>query len=107
MGCDATPLASSELPTAGRPLMFDVVIVAYRNDDVIGRLVTVARELPDVGGVMVVDNGDGGGADIGEQMGAQSIRRPDNPGFGAGQNAGVSSTSAPYVLLLNPDALPI
>ena len=32
--------------------------------------------------------------------------RPAEPGVRAGQNCGVSVTSAPYVLLLNPDATP-
>jgi GT2 family glycosyltransferase len=83
------------------------VIVAFRSDDVIRDLVEVSRELPDVDQVVVVDNGDGCSAAIAERMGAGTIRRPDNPGFGAGQNAGVASTSAPYVLLLNPDAVPV
>ena len=32
------------------------------------------------------------------------LRRPDNPGFGAGCNLGVAATEAETVLLLNPDA---
>ena len=88
-------------------MTLDVVIVAYRSDDVIRRLVEVSRELPDVDCVVVVDNGDGCSAAVAEGMGARAIRRPDNPGFGAGQNAGVAATSAPFVLLLNPDAVPV
>ena len=36
--------------------------------------------------------------------GARVVCDPANPGFGAGQNRGVAATSAPFVLLLNPDA---
>jgi GT2 family glycosyltransferase len=62
--------------------------------------------LDGVGNVVVVDHGTDGTADIAEGMGARVIRDPNNPGFGAGQNRGVALTTAPYVLLLNPDAVP-
>lgn len=82
----------------------DVVIVAYRSRDVIEEVVTSMRSLSEAASVVVVDNGDDGSGDIAEQAGATLIRRADNPGFGASQNLGVAIGSAPFVLLLNPDA---
>ena len=84
----------------------DVVIVAYGNRQSIGGLVQVVRSFDDIGVVVVVDNGTDGSAEAARSAGAVAIDRPDNPGFGSGQNAGVSSTTAPLVLLLNPDAWP-
>ncbi|MFA5883695.1 MAG: glycosyltransferase [Acidimicrobiia bacterium] len=85
---------------------FDVVIVAYANRDEIADCVTRAQRLPGVGDVIVVDHGSDGAADVAEAVGARVLRDPSNPGFGSGQNHGVTLTSAPYVLLLNPDAVP-
>lgn len=82
----------------------DVVVVAYRSRDVIEEAVLRATSLPEVASVVVVDNGDDGSGDVAEQAGATVLRRSDNPGFGAGQNLGVAIGSAPFVLLLNPDA---
>ncbi len=80
----------------------DVVMVAYRSDDVIAGAVDRARSLG--GTVVVVDNGDGGSARLAAAMGALAIHDPSNPGFGAGQNRGVSFTDSEFVLLCNPDA---
>jgi GT2 family glycosyltransferase len=84
----------------------DVVIVAYESVDVIGRLVNRARALPGVGEVVVVDHGTDGSGAVAAVHGARVVDDPTNPGFGAGQNRGVKLTSAPCVLLLNPDATP-
>jgi len=85
---------------------FDVVIVAYANAPTIAECVNCARELPDVGDVVVVDHGIDGAGDVADAVGAIVVRDASNPGFGAGQNRGVATTTAPIVLLLNPDALP-
>jgi GT2 family glycosyltransferase len=85
---------------------FDVVVVAYRSVDTIGDVVTRARSLPGVGEVVVVDHGSDDSASVAAAHGARALADPTNPGFGAGQNRGVAMTSAPYVLLLNPDAEP-
>lgn len=81
----------------------DVVVVAYRSRDLLERLVPEVRAAT-TGRLVVVDNGDDGSADLAEVLGAVGLRRPDNPGFGAGQNAGVAYTTTELVLLLNPDA---
>ncbi|MEY2398843.1 MAG: N-acetylglucosaminyl-diphospho-decaprenol L-rhamnosyltransferase, partial [Actinomycetota bacterium] len=82
----------------------DVVVVAFRSESVIGACLERAFAIPNVGKVVVVDNGDGASAVLARQMGAIAIEHV-NSGFGSGQNAGVALTDAPYVLLLNPDAL--
>jgi N-acetylglucosaminyl-diphospho-decaprenol L-rhamnosyltransferase len=86
--------------------MLDVVIVAYGNVDRIGAVVARARALPGVGHVVVVDHGSDGSGTVAAAQGACVVEDPTNPGFGAGQNRGVAMTTAPYVLLLNPDADP-
>lgn len=83
-------------------LSVDTVIVAYGNEDVIVSAVASAKALG--GDVVVVDHGDGAAATLAARTGAITIVDPANPGFGAGQNRGVKETSAPYVLLCNPDA---
>lgn len=67
-------------------------------------VVAAAAALPGVAQVVVVDHGSDGAADIAEGAGASVVRDESNPGFGAGMNHGVARTSAPAVLLLNPDA---
>ena len=83
-----------------------VVIVAFNNADTIAQLVETALGLPECELVVVVDNGSDGSADIAQAAGAKVLRRPDNPGFGSSQNAGVALVDQPFVLLLNPDAEP-
>jgi N-acetylglucosaminyl-diphospho-decaprenol L-rhamnosyltransferase len=84
----------------------DVVVVAYANADTIEQCIERVGALRGVGNLVVVDHGNDSTSDLAEAMGARVIRDPDNPGFGAGQNRGVAATTAPYVLLLNPDAVP-
>ena len=82
----------------------DVVVVAYGSEELIEGCLGSLAAAPEVSSIVVVDNGDGLSADAAEALGATVVRRPDNPGFGAGQNQGVALTAAPFVLLLNPDA---
>ncbi len=80
----------------------DVVLVAYRSDDVIEGAVERARSLG--GSVVVVDHGDGASARLAAALGAVAISDPSNPGFGTGQNRGLAFTESEHVLLCNPDA---
>jgi len=84
----------------------DVVIVAYASRDAIEDCIDRVGALCNVGDLVVVDHGTDGTGDLAETLGARVLCDPGNPGFGAGQNRGVAATSAPYVLLLNPDAAP-
>jgi N-acetylglucosaminyl-diphospho-decaprenol L-rhamnosyltransferase len=85
----------------------DVVCVAYGNAATIADRVGDAKRLPDVGKVVVVDHGADGSAARARDAGAVVVTDTANPGFGAGQNRGVALTTAPFVLLLNPDAEPV
>jgi GT2 family glycosyltransferase len=82
----------------------DVVVVAYQSSDRIARCVARAAQVPFGGRIVVVDHGSDGAGFVAARAGADVLVDPSNPGFGAGQNRGVAATSAPYLLLLNPDA---
>jgi N-acetylglucosaminyl-diphospho-decaprenol L-rhamnosyltransferase len=83
-------------------MTIDTVLVAYNSDDVIGPAVRRAAELG--GRTVVVDHGDGHSAVLAAALGAVAIHNPSNPGFGTGQNRGISFTASEFVLLCNPDA---
>lgn len=55
--------------------------------------------------VVVVDNASSDGTpEVVARLGARLIANPENRGFAAAVNQGVSALDSPYVLLLNPDA---
>lgn len=83
----------------------DVVVVTYRNEQSIETCLRSAFAIPQVDRVLVVDHGADACAELAASLGAEVIVDAANPGFGAGQNRGVGMTGAPYVLLLNPDAV--
>lgn len=82
----------------------DVTVVAYGSLEVIGDAVANARAIGGGARVVVVDHGVDGSAEVAARAGATVLVDRSNPGFGSGQNRAVAATSAPYVLLLNPDA---
>ena len=88
--------------STAEPPAVDTVLVAYKSDDVMERALTLAARLG--GRSVVVDHGDGASVRIAARMGAVAIHDPANPGFGTGQNRGVSFTESEFVLLCNPDA---
>lgn len=83
-------------------IAIDVVMVAYRSEPVIAGAVEVATKLN--GRVVVVDHGTGECAAVAARAGAVTVVDSTNPGFGAGQNRGLSLTGTEFVLLCNPDA---
>ena len=83
---------------------FDVVVVAYDSLAEIADCLASVQGAEGLGTVVVVDHGSDGSADVAAACGATVVRDPSNPGFGAGHNGGVGRTTAPAVLLLNPDA---
>lgn len=83
----------------------DVVVVAYQSRELLPSCLEAAAAIPGVNRIVVVDHGDDGSGDVGRELGAEVLADPSNPGFGAGQNRGVAQGTAPFVLLLNPDAL--
>ena len=101
----------ADSPTDGRQFeaskkpMVDAVVVAYQSSSTIRRCVTELLKIPGLGHVVVVDHGHDGAGVVAEGLGATVLYDPKNPGFGAGQNRGIELTSAPYVLVCNPDAV--
>ncbi len=89
---------------AARSRPVDVVVVAYNSARTLRGCVEPLAAPPGVS-VTVVDN-----ASTDDSLAAISglpvdvVRMAANRGFAAGCNAGVAGGSAPYVLLLNPDA---
>jgi N-acetylglucosaminyl-diphospho-decaprenol L-rhamnosyltransferase len=87
-----------------------VVIVNYRTpDDVSASVASIERTGADVvAEIVVVDNAsrDGSAALLRERHpGARVVEEEQNRGFAAGVNTGFAATSAPYVLVLNPDTV--
>lgn len=86
-----------------------IAIVNYRTPDLVGDCLDALGDLAAYAEVVVVDNASGDGSpDIIERRhpAARVVRRSDNGGFAAGVNAAFAATSAPVVVLLNPDTLP-
>jgi N-acetylglucosaminyl-diphospho-decaprenol L-rhamnosyltransferase len=82
----------------------DVVIVSYNSRDRLRACVTPLLEIPDVH-VIVADNASPDASlEAVEGLPLTAIQLPWNGGFSHGVNAGWRAGSAPYVLLLNPDA---
>ncbi len=81
-----------------------IVVVTYNSESAIGDCLDAIRNLPDIQ-TIVVDNAS---QDKTRQKvldrGVPLIANSLNLGFGAAVNQGVRSTTAPLVLLLNPDA---
>lgn len=75
--------------------MISVVTVAHRSADELAELLPT---LPPDAEVIVVDT-DGSAAGAA----ATVVERPDNPGFGPANNAGVAHASGEVTVLLNPD----
>jgi N-acetylglucosaminyl-diphospho-decaprenol L-rhamnosyltransferase len=97
---------SSQTASMRAPTSVDVVIVAYRSGDAIAECLRGVRAIDGIGRVIVVDHGGDGSWAPGARAGALVIGNSANPGFGAGQNRGIAHGAAPYVLVLNPDAVP-
>jgi N-acetylglucosaminyl-diphospho-decaprenol L-rhamnosyltransferase len=81
-------------------------VVTFGSESVVGRCIASARACEDVGLLVVVDNASpDGSAAAARAAGADVvIENTANVGFAAAVNRGLRETSAPLVLLLNPDA---
>jgi GT2 family glycosyltransferase len=85
--------------------LVDVVIVSYNSRDRLRDSVEPLLPLPDVH-VIVVDNASPDNSlEVLEGLAVECVSNPRNGGFAYGCNAGWRRGSAPYVLLLNPDAV--
>jgi N-acetylglucosaminyl-diphospho-decaprenol L-rhamnosyltransferase len=85
--------------------MIDAVVVAYQSASIISQCITQLSRIPGLGQIVVIDHGNDGAGAIAGALGATVAYDPGNPGFGAGQNRGLTLTTAPYVLMCNPDAM--
>lgn len=87
----------------------DAVVVAYDSATTIEACHAALRRQPEVGRIIVVDNGSRD--DTCARLRAIAFRdprlvvleRPGNPGFAAGCNAGAEASGAPWLLFANPD----
>jgi N-acetylglucosaminyl-diphospho-decaprenol L-rhamnosyltransferase len=89
------------------PATVGVVIVAHNAGDLLAEAVGSAAEQAGANGVWVVDAASADGsvdAAVRRLPGFHTISA-SNDGFAAGNNRGIAATGAPFVLLLNPDAL--
>ncbi len=84
--------------------LVDVVTVTYGNANEIAATVNDLRCRPEVASVTVVDHGHDGSGRVAREAGAVVFADPTNPGFGAGMNRAAACGSAPFLLLMNPDA---
>jgi hypothetical protein len=84
--------------------LVDVVVVSYNSRAKLRGCVEQLVGDPDVA-VIVVDNASPDGSlEAVADLALTAIGLPANAGFAHGCNAGIAAGSAPYVLLLNPDA---
>jgi len=88
------------------PACVDVVVVSYCSRDTLRGCVAPLAGAPGVN-VIVVDNASPDDAvdTVADLAGLDVVRAGRNGGFSSGCNAGAAAGSAPYVLLLNPDAV--
>lgn len=99
-------MTATAVPTTRTGAVVDVVVVAYRSGAAIAQCLSGTRGIEGVGRVIVIDHGGDDSWAAAARAGAVVIGNPANPGFGAGQNRGLVHGAAPYVLVLNPDAIP-
>ena len=84
--------------------LVDVVVVSYNSRDRLRACVEPLLSLDEVN-VIVVDNASPDRSlEAVEGLPLTAVQRDDNGGFARGVNAGARAGSAPFVLLLNPDA---
>lgn len=95
----------TQAPSSRRRLV-DVVVVSYNSARTLRTAVESVRSHNSVDRVIVVDNASFDGTrDLVGELADVAVLRDGNAGFAAGVNAGLAHSAAPYVLLLNPDAI--
>jgi GT2 family glycosyltransferase len=85
-------------------MTFTAVIVLHDSGPELAALLATLHHLPEPPQLVVVDTGSrDDGPDLARRHGAELIGLPDNPGFGAANNAGVARARHDVTVLLNPD----
>jgi GT2 family glycosyltransferase len=83
---------------------FTAVGVLHDSEPELAALLATLHHLPEPPQLVVVDTGsEDGGPELARRHGAELIELPDNPGFGAANNAGVARARHDVTVLLNPD----
>jgi GT2 family glycosyltransferase len=91
---------------------YSVVVVSHNHADTLAACLGAVAELtPPPVAVVVVDNASAdGSADVAARFSSRLpidvVRQPDNTGFAAAANTGISTGGAAWVLCLNPDCAP-
>jgi len=81
-----------------------IVVVTYQSSAFAGACLDSVLPIPDAE-IVVVDNASSDSTRVRvEEKGVRLIANAENRGFAAAVNQGVKATSAPLILLLNPDA---
>ncbi len=81
-----------------------VLIVNFNGGALLARcLETVLAQQPPPAEIVVVDNASHDGSVATLPEGVRLVSMPRNAGYSAAVNAGLAATTAPYVLMLNPD----
>ena len=85
-------------------MSFSVVTVLHGSASELRVLLDSIARFANAAQVIAVDTGpDDGGAELARGRGCEVVERPDNPGFGAANNAGLALARHDVTLLLNPD----
>ena len=84
---------------------FTVVVVLHDSAGPLPALLSsLTAHLPEPPQLVVVDTGSRDtGPELAREHGAELVSLPDNPGFGAANNAGLARAEHPVSVLLNPD----
>ncbi len=100
-------MSSSPNQVASAPRIA-VVIVTYNNREEIAPCLESLLVTPEPLDIVVVDNASADGTLSYVQTSYPTVRavaRGHNAGFGAGVNHGIALTTAPYIVVLNPDTI--
>ena len=85
---------------------FSIVTVLHDSQAHLERLLASLELLPQRPQVICVDSGSSDrGPELAEEWGAEVLILEGNPGFGAGNNAGLALAAHPVTVLLNPDCI--
>jgi GT2 family glycosyltransferase len=81
-----------------------IVVVTYQSSEFVGACLDSILRVPDAE-IVVVDNASSDTTQVrAKERGVRLIANSENRGFAAAVNQGVNATSAPLILLFNPDA---
>lgn len=85
-------------------MSFSVVCVLHESAAELGVLLDSIARYANAAQIVAVDTGSrDGGAELARARGCEVVELPDNPGFGAANNAGLERARHDVTVLLNPD----